>query len=242
MRVLAAILALTLAFDAAAQESPEQAQASPSAPSSPSEPAPPPPAPSPAPRVEVMAPPPPPRLMLPATQHPAPSPDQISRWRTARVLSVFGSILSIAGTALSLSSVIYVAVTNYPPSPGDLLSPQAKPSDPGPILAYVGSSASAAGFVLSASGLGLEHHILDQLGADPGRGRFAVGTSFGVLGFISVGAGYFFGLTNYLDPHDQSVALLTTTIGGAALCAIASVLYASDSTRLQKAWSALTTF
>jgi len=191
---------------------------------------------------EGMAPPPPPSTQLPATLHAAPSPDTVTAWHTARFLSVFGSVLSIAGTGLSLASIIYIGATNYPPSANSLLTPQAKPSDPGPVLAYVGSSASAVGFVFTATGLGLEHNILDKMGADPGRGIFGVGTTFGIVGFSGVALSYFFGLTNYLNPHDQSIAILTTTIGGAALCGIASILYSIDSSHVKKAWSDLTTF
>jgi hypothetical protein len=189
-----------------------------------------------------VSPPPAPTLSLPATLHAAPSPDVIERWHTARVLSVMGSIMSISGTLLSLSSVIYIGATHYPPSAGDLLNTQAKPSDPGPVLAYVGASASAVGFIFNASALGYEHHLLDQLGVDTGRGLFGVGTAFGLTGFVGIGFSYFFGLTNYLNPHDQGVAILTTAIGGTALCAIASVLYAADSSRVKKAWAELTTF
>jgi len=268
MRALAAILAFSFALDAAAQQPapppptppPPPPSSSPSTihfgsegtsttpPPSPPPPSPPPPSSpsSPPPTVtfhsEGMAPPLPPPPMLPATLHAAPSPDVVSRWHTARVISVFGSILSIAGTGLSLASLIYIAATNYPPSANSLLSPQAKPSDPGPVLAYVGSSASAAGFVLTATGLGLEHNILDKLGADPGRGIFGIGTTFGIIGFGGVALSYFFGLTSYLQPHDQSIAILTTSIGGAALCGLASILYSIDSSHVKKAWSDLTTF
>jgi hypothetical protein len=137
--------------------------------------------------------------------------------------------------------VIYIAATHYPPSANDLLNPP-KPTDTGPVIAYVGSTTSAAGFILSASALGYEHHLLDRLGVDPGRGRFAIGTAIGVVGFVSVGASYFFGLTPYLDAHDQQVAVLATTIGGATLCAIAGVFYAIDSSRNKSVWNNLGTF
>jgi hypothetical protein len=153
-----------------------------------------------------------------------------------------GSILSVSGSLLSLSSVVVIAASHYPPSAGDLLNPQAKPSDPGPVLAYVGASASAAGFILTASALGYEHHLLDQLNLDTGRGIFGVGTTFGLVGFAGIGMSYFFGLTNYLNPHDQGVAILTTAIGGTVLCGVAGLLYAVDSSRVKKAWADLTTF
>lgn len=170
-----------------------------------------------------------------------PSPDMVSRWHTARVLSVTGSVLNVIGTGLSVGSVIYIVATDYPPSTTQLLAP-AKPSDPGPALAYAGASVSAAGFILSAAGLGMEHHLLDQLTADPGRGLFGVGTTFGIVGFGGVGLSYFFGLTNYLNPHDQSVAILATSLTGTALCAIAGILYSVDSSRVKRAWEFVTTF
>ncbi|HWE30054.1 MAG TPA: hypothetical protein VHB97_18720, partial [Polyangia bacterium] len=67
-------------------------------------------------------------------------------------------------------------------------------------------------------------------------------TTFGLVGFAGVGASYFFGLTNYLNPHDQGVAILATSLSGTALCAIAGILYAVDSSRVKRAWRGLTTF
>ena len=170
-----------------------------------------------------------------------PSPDMVGRWRTARALSVVGSVLNVIGTGLSLSSVVYIVATDYPPSATSLLAP-AKPSDVGPALAYAGASVSAAGFILSASGLGYQHRLLDELSADPGRGAFGVGTAFGIVGFANVGLSYFFGLTDYLNPHDQSVAILATSLTGTALCAIAGILYSVDSSRVKKAWEFVSTF
>lgn len=219
MRALAVVLVLGLAFDVAAQEVP-------------------PPLPPPTFSVTPIQPPAPPVVTAVRS---GPTLQMLERWHTARVLSVLGSVLNVIGTGLSLSSAIYIAATNYPPSPNELLAP-AKPSDPGPALAYAGASASAAGFVLSAVGLGLEHRLLDDLGADPGRGAFGVGTAFGVVGFVGVGASYFFGLTSHLNPHDQSVAILTTSLSGTALCAIAGILYAVDSSRVKEAWSGVMRF
>ena len=76
--------------------------------------------------------------------------------------------------------------------------------------------------------------MLDHLGADPGRGAFGVGTTFGLVGFLGVGPSYFFGLTDYFNPHDQSVAILATSLTGTALCAIAGILYSVDSSHLKR--------
>ena len=172
----------------------------------------------------------------------APTEEVRQRWHTARVLSVTGSVINAIGTGLSVTSVIYIGVTNYPPNASDVLAPAAKPSDPGPALAYAGASVSAFGFVLNAAGLGYEHHVLDDLGADTGRGLFGAGTAFGIFGFASTGLSYFFGLTSYLNPHDQGIAILATSLTGTALCAIGGLLYATDSSRVLKAWRSVTTF
>jgi hypothetical protein len=219
MRVLAAILTVGLSIAAGAQE-----------------PTPgPPPLPPPNSTLTVpVGPLGPPPLTMGAT----PTADVVSSWQSARIVSVIGTLFSVVGTGLSLASVIYIAATHYPPSAVDLLTPPV-PSDPGPAMAYAGASASAAGFVMSAAGLGYEHHLLDRMGVDPGRGRFAIGTSIGVLGFTSVGISYFFGFTHYLNPHDREVAILATSIGGAALCAIAGLVYVFDSSRNKAVWKRL---
>ncbi|HXU74616.1 MAG TPA: hypothetical protein VN947_35215 [Polyangia bacterium] len=219
MRVIVATLIVALSFDAIAQApSPTPTQASV---------APLPPAP-----IEALPPPPP--LPLGIT----PAPDVVDRWQRARIVSLVGTMLGVIGTGFSLASVLYIAATHYPPSASDLTNPPS-PSDPGPTLAYVGSSASAAGFVLSASALGYEHHLLDRLGVDPGRGTFGVGTAIGVVGFVGTGASYFFGLTDFFGPRDRSIAVLATSIGGAALCGLAGILYTFDSSRNMRVWKGL---
>lgn len=168
-----------------------------------------------------------------------------------------GGVTGLLGTALSLASVAAVAITGYPcdpfdPShannPMDKCNPNAavfhpaSPTDAAPMLAYLGSSVSALGFVFSAAGLGYQHSLLAEVNADPGRGVFTGGTVLGVLGFASVGASYFFGFTNYLNSHDQGLAILASTLTGAGLCALSSLLYLIDSSRTKKAWERLTTF
>jgi hypothetical protein len=225
MRLLSVMLVLGLVVDAGAQEAP-------------------PPSPQPDPIVEA---PPPPTAMMAApagSLHAGPPvvPRELaSKWHGARVLYVFGGVTGLLSTGLSLSSAIYVLATGYPPSASDFVHP-AKPSDVGPVLAYVGSGASALGFVMSAGGLGWQHRILGKLGADPGRGMFIGGSVVGILGLVAVGAGYFLGFTDYLNPHDQSIAVLATSLGGSALCTTGSVLFAKDSSRMKKVWKSLTTF
>lgn len=222
MRLVVATLIVVLSFDAIAQE--------------PSPPLPPPP-----PRIAVETIPPPPVAPAPLPLGIMPAPDVVDRWQRARIVSVVGTLLSVIGTGFSLASVIYIAATHYPPSANDLLNPPS-PSDPGPTLAYVGSSASAAGFVLSATALGYEHHLLDRVGVDPGRGYFGIGTAIGMVGFIGVGASYFFGLTDFFAPNDREIAVLATSIGGAALCGIAGLLFTIDSSRNMKVWKGIGSF
>jgi hypothetical protein len=237
MRGLVAMLALGLTIDAAAQEStirtvsPSEA-AQPPVPLTPA-PLPPPPA--------VTVPPPQPAYAATAVRA-APSLEFQASWRKARILSVTGSVVNTMGTLLSLTSVVYIGVTHWPPGANDVLVPSASPSDPGPALAYAGASLSTAGFILNAAGLGYEHHVLDVLGSDPGRGLFGLGTTFGLIGILGTGASYFFGATSYLNPHDQGNAILATSITGAALCGIAGILYAVDSSRVKRAWESLSTF
>lgn len=197
----------------------------------------PPPPPSPSAPV-VVEPPPPPSLHLARTPV---SPSTVARWHHARLLEGFGTAFGLIGSALSLTSAIYIVATDYPPSANDFLHP-AKPTDTAQILSYAASSTSALGFSLSAGGLAWQHRILDELGADPGRGLFVSGTAVGLLGLVGVGAGYFFGLTDYLNPHDQSIASLTTSLGGALLCTVGSLLYGADSARMKRVFTRLTTF
>jgi hypothetical protein len=169
------------------------------------------------------------------------SPETVSRWHGARALQVTGGVIGLLSTGLSLSSTIYVVATGYPPKADDFLHP-AKPTDTGPILAYVASATSVLGFGLSAGGLGWQHHILDELGADTGRGVYVGGTVLGILGTVATASGYFLAFTDYLNPHDQSISLLVTTLTGAALCTTASLMYAVDSSRMKRAWRNLSSF
>jgi hypothetical protein len=171
-----------------------------------------------------------------------PSQRQIDRWRRGRIVSTVGTFTGLVGTGLSLSSAIYVAVKDYPPSANDVLAPSASPTDVGPVLAYTGASLSSVSFILSAAGLGAQHSVLRDLGIDTDRGRFGAGTALGVIGTLSTGLSYFFGFTGYLNPHDQAIAILTTSISGTALCAIASILYLTDSSRMKRNWKTFTSF
>ncbi len=213
---LALVLVTAMCVDVAAQEPPPPVETAPPVVVSP--PTPPPPA------VTVSH-----RVVPPATE---------ARWHHARLLEGFGTAFGLIGSALSLSSAIYIIATDYPPKSNDFLHP-AKPTDTAQLLSYAASSTSALGFSLSAGGLSWQHRILDELGADPGRGLFVTGTIVGVLGLVGVGAGYFFGLTSTLNAHDQSIAVLTSSLGGALLCTVGSVLYGADSSRMKRVWNGL---
>src|SRR5262249_2898018 len=71
-----------------------------------------------------------------------PSQEMAERWHRGRVIYGVGSVMSLIGTALSLSSIIYVAVTDYPCNSIDPNAhcsdgkPAPTPTDPAPILAY----------------------------------------------------------------------------------------------------------
>jgi hypothetical protein len=185
-------------------------------------------------------------------------PDSMVRqWHDGRRLYGVGSITGLVGSALSLSSVLVVIITGYPCDPNDpihMINPNdscnmagikyapPKPTDAVPLLAYMGATTSALGFVLSTSGLGLQHHVLYEAGRDTGRGIFAGGASLGVLGFLSIGTSYFFGLTNYLDPHGQGIAILASSVTGMALCTLGGLLYTIDAGKMKKAWDRLGTF
>jgi hypothetical protein len=171
-----------------------------------------------------------------------PSQRQLDHWRRGRIVSAIGTATGAAGLILSGSSMIYVLVKDYPPSSNDVLAPSASPTDVGPMLAYTGSSLSTLSFLLSASGLGIQHAALRDLGIDTDRGRFGAGTALGVIGTLSTATSYFFGFTNYLNPHDQSVAILATSISGTALCAIGTILYLTDSARMRRNWKTYVSF
>ena len=228
MRIAAILLVLGSVGDALAQAPLPSAPSTPSAPSAPSTLT----------AAPLTAPPPPP---MPALHLTVPEPT-VRAWHGARVMSGFGDALGIIGTGLSVGALIYIGATHYPPNVGDFTAPPPSPSDPVQVISFVASSASALGFALAAGSLGWRHHILDELDADTGRGLFIGGTVVGLVGLVGVGASYFFAFTDYLSPHDQSVAIITTTLGGAAICTIGTILYARDAAKLNKAWQALTTF
>lgn len=172
----------------------------------------------------------------------------VERWQHARRASAVGSVIGLIGGVLSLSSAALVAVTDYPCDsldPNQNCSngkPAPKPTDPAPLLAYLGSSTSALGFIISAAALGYQHSLLAEHGADIGRGVFGVGTTFGVLGNAAVGLGYMFGATNFLNPHDKGMAVISSSLTGAGLCLLGSLLYTIDSARMKSAWNRIGTF
>jgi hypothetical protein len=198
----------------------------------------------------------PPAMLTPAAKVVV-SPQMQARWARARFLYGMGGVTGLVGSALTISSVLIVVITGYPCDPNDqihkinpndtcnargMMYQPPKPTDAVPLLAYLGSSVSALGFVFSAAGLGQQHHLLRELNADIGRGPFYGGTTLGLMGFTAVGLGYFFGFTHYLNPHDQGVAILACTITSAAFSALGSLLYAIDASRTKKAWRGLGTF
>jgi hypothetical protein len=165
----------------------------------------------------------------------------VRQWRGARVMNGFADAIGLLSTGLSISSAIYVAAAHYPPSAGDLTSPP-KPSDPAQALSYVSSGSSAFAFGLAAGGLAWRHAILRKLDADPGRGLFIAGTVVGLVGIASIVTSYIVGFVDVGNPHDQSIAVLVTSLGGSTIANVGVAMYAKDASKVQKAWKAMTTF
>jgi hypothetical protein len=164
-----------------------------------------------------------------------------SQWTGARVMNGFAGVIGIVSTGLSLSGTIYVLAAHYPPSVTDLTK-MPSPSDPAQALSYVSSASAAFAFGLSAGSLGWRHHILKTLDADPGRGLFWGGTITGLVGVASIAASFIVGFSNMGNAHDQSIAVLVTSLGGSMISNVGTAMLASDATNLQKAWKNLNTF
>jgi hypothetical protein len=162
------------------------------------------------------------------------------QWTGARVMCGFANTIGLISTGLSISNAIYVAAVHYPPSVSDFSQP--KPSDPAQALSFVSSGSSAFAFALAAGGLGWRHHILQKLDADPGRGLFIAGTVVGLVGIASIITSYVVGFANVGNAHDQSIAVLVTSLGGSTISNVGVAMYAKDASKVQKAWKALTTF
>ena len=119
-----------------------------------------------------------PPLLAPSAPPLAPPlhPLALRRFRTGRALYGVGTALGLVGSGLTLASIVVTAVYGLDSSSGQ------STAIIGPSLAYAGSGATGVGFVFSATGLGLQHNALDLIGRDPGRGMYAAGTVFGILG------------------------------------------------------------
>ncbi|HEY2743158.1 MAG TPA: hypothetical protein VGL86_00990 [Polyangia bacterium] len=163
------------------------------------------------------------------------------QWRGARVMNGFGGVLSLLSVGLTLSNVIYVAAAHYPPSVSDLTKVPS-PSDPAQALSYVSSTTSAFAFGLAAGSLGWRHHILRKLDADTGRGLFWGGAITGLVGIAAIASSYIVGFASVANTRDQSIAVLSTSLGGSAICSVATAMFAKDATNVQEAWRNLTTF
>src|SRR6185436_15007900 len=113
--------------------------------------------------------------------------------------------------ALSLSSILVTSVYGFDESKSNV----------GPVLAYTGAGVGVVAFTLVASGLSLQHSALGEVGADPGRGLFAAGTTLGVFGLLSVGASYVFALAPGILGSDGAntsrTVAFATSIAGTAL-------------------------
>lgn len=159
----------------------------------------------------------------------------VRRYRAGRVVAGTGTLISLIGSGLTLTSWIAAPFVDTK-------------QDPWPVaVGYAGAGATGVGVILSATGLGLQHSALAQVGADPGRGLYATGTLFGVLGLLTVGGSYFLGATHYVysnpGEENQRLALEYGTIAASAiLLTVSGILFVSDSSRLGRAYKRLTTF
>ncbi len=159
------------------------------------------------------------------------------RYRAGRVVYTVGNVLSFTGNSLTLASIIVSAVYGL----GLDQSEDKITGRIGPGLAYAGASATGAGFIMIATGLGLQHSALALVGQDPGRGMYGAGTALGILGLCGIGTSYFFALTKF-GGDSSTIAAFSASVAAGTLLTIGSILYLSDSLRIQKAYRRLTTF
>jgi len=57
-----------------------------------------------------------------------------------------------------------------------------------------------------------------------------------------IAASFIVGFSNMGNAHDQSIAVLVTSLGGSMISNVGTAMLASDATNLQKAWKKLNTF
>ncbi len=168
------------------------------------------------------APPPPAAPALPAAT--------VSRFRSGRVLYGVGTAVGLIGSGLTVASIVLTSVYGIGPGPGQY----------GPALAYAGSGASGVAVLFAATGLGLQHSALASVGADTGRGLFATGTLFGILGLAGVGSSYYFGLAKPVDNSDTIA--FGISIAATVLLSVGGILYFADESRMVRIYRRLTTF
>lgn len=177
------------------------------------------------------SPPPPPVSYSPPPPQSVGLPDATaSRFRTGRVLYGVGTAVGLIGSGLTVASIVLTGVYGIGQGPGQY----------GPALAYAGSGASGVAVLFSATGLGLQHSALSSVGADTGRGLYAVGTLFGILGLAGVGSSYYFGLARPVE-NSETIAF-GISVAATALLGIGGILYFVDENRMVRVFRRLTTF
>jgi hypothetical protein len=185
----------------------------------------------PAPPPVTYAPPPPPVAYTPPPPQPLGVPEAtVSRFRTGRVLYGVGTAVGLIGSGLTVASIVLTSVYGIGSGPGEY----------GPALAYAGSGASGVAVLFGATGLGLQHSALASVGADTGRGLYATGTLFGILGLAGVGSSYYFGIAKPVD-NSETIAF-GISIAATALLTVGGILYFADENRMVKVFRRLTTF
>lgn len=152
------------------------------------------------------------------------------RFKAGRVLYGVGTGLGMVGAGLTVSSIVV----------GSALGLEGTSGQVAPILAYTGTGMTGGAFILSATGLGLQHSALMSRQADPGRGLFATGTVLGTLGLFGVGASYFLSATQLFDAATPTA--FGVSLGATALMTLGGLFYFADARRLGQAYRRITSF
>ena len=175
--------------------------------------------------------PPPPSIYPPPPPATSALPEAVvSRFRTGRVLYGVGTAVGLIGSGLTVASIVLTSVYGIGSGPGQY----------GPALAYAGSGSSGAAVLFTAVGLGLQHSALSNVGADTGKGLYATGTLFGILGLAGVGSSYYFGLAKPVE-NSETIAF-GISIAATVLLSVGGILYFADENRMVRAYRRLTTF
>ena len=158
-----------------------------------------------------------------------PPPLVARRFRTGRILYGVGTTVGLVGSGLTLSGIVVSSIYGVDGELGSV----------GRGLTYGGAGASGLGVIMTATGLGLQHSALRSIGVDPGRGLYAIGTLFAILGLGGVVTTYYLGAAK--PDHYEEISL-GSSIGASVLLGVGGILYFIDHGRMLKVYHRLTTF